>query len=61
MKPEGNENLGHPPPNEFLPDPNNLVNLKKKRVDPKKSEIPVKLTIPNSPHELWFKQDDYYE
>jgi len=62
MVPEEGEKLSNAPPNTFMPNPDNLVCIKKnKEVEAKKS-IPIKLKTSNDEfYELWFKQDDTFQ
>jgi len=53
VMPEAGEKLSNAPPNKFMPKPQNLVNMKKVRMDESKGAIPELVTT--SPYEVWYK------
>jgi len=61
VMPEADEKLGNAPPNKFMPKPENLINMKKARVDESKGAIPELVTTSTDPYEVWFKQDDTFD
>jgi hypothetical protein len=55
VKPEADEKLGNAPPNSFMPNPENLVDMKKDRVNESKAGIPELVSKSTDPYEVWFK------
>jgi secreted Zn-dependent insulinase-like peptidase len=59
VKPEPDMQMGHPPENIFMPDPENLKDLKVERINADKPANPKLIKIAEN-FNLWFKQDDSF-
>lgn len=55
VMPEAAEKLDNAPPNKFMPKPENLIDMKKARVNESKAAIPELVTTSSDPYEVWFK------
>ena len=58
--PEEGMKLDFAPPNHYMPEIDNLKNMKKQRDDPEKPGVP-KLLANDTNFEIWFKQDDTFD